>query len=199
MTQIALFHSVLGLRPGMYDAARRFTEAGHEVLLVDQYDGEVFDAYSGAAAFAEKIGFPELMSRALAATAGLADGFIPAGFSNGAGMAEYVATHRAVGGALLFAGAISLSWIGDPPWPAGVPAQIHTTVDDPWREQDQIDAFAAAVRTVGGAVEIFDYPGSGHLFTDASMAEEYDEGAAELLWARALGFCAQVEESARKV
>ncbi len=192
MADIALFHSVLGLRPGMYDAARRFTEAGHKVLLVDQYDGEVFDDYEDAAAFAEKIGFPELMGRALTATAGLADGFVSAGFSNGAGMAQFVATQRPVGGVLMFAGAVSMEYFEGAAWPAGVPAQIHTTARDPWREQAGIDSVVACVQTAGGSVEAFDYPGAGHLFMDASMAAEYDEAAAELLWERVLAFCAKL-------
>lgn len=192
MAQIALFHSVLGLRPGMYDAARRLTEAGHEVRLVDQYAGEIFDDYDEALAFAESIGMRELMARALAATEDLDDGFVVAGFSNGAGMAEFIATRCPVGGALLFAGAMSLHFVGATAWPAGIPAQVHTTLDDPWREQDQIDEFAASVRAAGGSVEIFDYPGHGHLFTDASMAQEYDETTSELLWTRVLDFCAGI-------
>ena len=43
MAHIALFHGILGVRPGELDAARRFTEAGHEVRVIDQYEGEVFD------------------------------------------------------------------------------------------------------------------------------------------------------------
>jgi dienelactone hydrolase len=62
-------------------------------------------------------------------------------------------------------------------------------VCDPWREQDEIDAFAAAVRAAGAPVELFDYRGSGHLFTDPSLPDEYDEPAAELFWKRALEFC----------
>ena len=41
----------------------------------------------------------------------------------------------------------------------------------------------------GGPVEIFDYPGTGHLFTDPSLPAEYDEHATSLLWERALAFC----------
>jgi hypothetical protein len=40
------------------------------------------------------------------------------------------------------------------------------------------------------AVEMFDYPGEGPLFTDSSLAAEYDPQAAELLWSRVLPFCA---------
>lgn len=41
----------------------------------------------------------------------------------------------------------------------------------------------------GASAQVFDYPGSGHLFTDPSIPGEYDEQAAALLWHRALAFC----------
>ncbi len=192
MADIALFHSVLGLRAGVLDAARRFTEAGHNVLVVDQYDGEVFDDYEPAMAFAEAIGYPELMARALTAVASLPDGFVVAGFSNGGVMATYVATQRRVSGVLLFSGAAQLEWVGAQAWPAGVPAQLHDADGDPYREQETVDAVAAAVRAAGGDVEVFAYPGDGHLFTDATLPAEYDEKSAELLWERALAFCGRV-------
>ena len=189
MTDIALFHSVLGVRPGVADAADRFRTAGHDVLVVDQYEGRVFDDYDEAAEFAEAIGYPALMGRAAEAVEGLPDGFITAGFSNGGGMAEYVATVRQVAGVLMFSGALPLDMIGVDSWPPGVPAQIHYTLQDPYRNQEWIDAVAAQVRSAGASVDVFDYPGAGHLFTDASLPSEYDELAADLLWSRVLPFC----------
>lgn len=44
MAAIALFHSVLGVRPGVRDAAARLRARGHEVLVVDQYNGRSFDS-----------------------------------------------------------------------------------------------------------------------------------------------------------
>ena len=79
MTQIALFHSVLGVRPGVIDAAERLRAAGHEVEVVDQYGGRVFDDYDEASAHAETIGYPVLMDRAVAAVEHLRDGFVAAG------------------------------------------------------------------------------------------------------------------------
>src|SRR5918997_2099327 len=87
MTTIALFHSVLGVRPGVLDAADRLRSAGHDVRVVDQYDGQVFDDYAEAGALVERVGFPALMAAALDAVADLPDGFVAAGFSNGSGMA----------------------------------------------------------------------------------------------------------------
>jgi len=190
MTHIALFHSVLGVRPGVAAAADRFRAAGHEVLVVDQYEGRVFDDYDEAGEFAEAIGYPSLMRRAAEAVQGLSDGFIAAGFSNGGGMAEFVATVRPVRGVLMLSGALDLGVIGVEAWPAGVPAQIHYTTEDPFRNQAEIDAVAAQITAAGASVEIFDYAGTGHLFTDESLPAEYDQVAADLLWSRVLPFCA---------
>lgn len=190
MTDIALFHSVLGVRPGILEAADRLRAEGHDLVVVDQYDGRVFDTYAEAGEFVESIGFPRLMEIAEEAVAGIPDGFVAAGFSNGGGMAEFVATRRSVRGVLMLSGALDLAMIGVEAWPNAVPAQSHYTVDDPFRSQDGIDAVAAQVNDAGGSVEIFDYPGAGHLFTDPSLPDEFDAQAAELLWSRVLPFCA---------
>lgn len=188
MPQVALFHSVLGVRPGVDDAAKRLRAAGHEVLVVDQYDGRMFDDYDEAGAYVESIGFPKLMRRAVAAVQGLSDGFVAAGFSNGGGMAEHVATQRPVAGVLMLSGALPIELAGADAWPAGVPAQIHYTTGDPFRRQDWIDSVAASVGAADAPLEQFDYPGNGHLFTDPSLPAEYQPDEAALLWRRVLAF-----------
>ncbi len=188
MTSIALFHSVLGVRAGIRDAAAVLSAAGHDVRIVDQYDGRVFDDYPEAGEFAESIGYPNLMQAAVDAVSDLADGFVVAGFSNGGGMAEFVATHRRVAGVLMLSGALALDRMGADHWPVGVPAQIHYTLEDPFRNQAGIDSVIASVRSAGAAIEMFDYRGAGHLFTDTTMAAEYDAAATELLWSRVLAF-----------
>lgn len=40
MVHIALFHSVLGVRPGIIEVADRLRANGHDLLVVDQYDGQ---------------------------------------------------------------------------------------------------------------------------------------------------------------
>lgn len=192
MTRIALFHSVLGVRPGVEANAEMLRSHGHEVVVVDQYDGRVFDDYEPAMAYMEGLGFPALMGKALEAAAGLPSPLVTMGYSNGGGMAEYVAVNRpGVVGVVLLAAALDLAHI-DSTWPTGVPVQIHTTVDDPWREQEGIDAVSASVAAAGGAVEVFDYPGSGHLFTDPSKADEFQPAEADLAWSRVLDLLARV-------
>ncbi len=190
MSEIALFHSVLGVRPGVQEAARRLRAAGHRVRVVDQYEGRVFADYAVAGEYAEGLGYPLLMQRAQEAVADLPDGFLAAGFSNGAGMAEFVAFRRRLSGVLMLSGALPLEMLGADAWPPGTPAQIHYTREDPFRRQEGIDTLAATIRAAGASLQMFDYPGSGHLFTDPSLPEEYDADAAELLWRRVLDFCA---------
>jgi dienelactone hydrolase len=189
MSHIALFHSSLGVRPGITDAAQRLRADGHHVLVVDQYDGQVFDDYDDADGYVDQIGFPELMRRAVQAVQDLPDGFVAAGFSNGGGMAEYVATQRRCGGVLMISGALPVQMLGVDSWPAAVPAQIHYSSHDPRRRQEWIAALLAEISDAGGSAETFDYPGNGHLFTDTSRPHEYNEQATALLWDRALRFC----------
>ena len=192
MTTIALFHSALGVRPGVLDAADRLRAGGHHVQVVDQYGGRVFDDYTEAGAYVEQVGFPALMATELEAVAGLPDGFVTAGFSNGAGMAEFVALQGRCSGVLMVSGALPLAMLGASAWPPGVPVQLHAAEADPMRHQEWNDAFLADVRASGAPVDVFDYPVSGHLFTDPSLPAEYDAAATELLWERALSFCAAV-------
>jgi dienelactone hydrolase len=51
--------------------------------------------------------------------------------------------------------------------------------------------FVGQVQVAGADVEVYDYPAGGHLFTDPSKADEYDEAGAELFFQRALEFCAK--------
>lgn len=185
---VALFHSVLGIREGVLEGADRLRRAGHEVTVIDQYDGRVFDSYDEASEFADALGWGPLMASAVAGVRDLPDDLVVAGFSNGGGMAEYVASQRSVRGLLMFAAAVPPEVIGIETWPHGVDGQIHYTTGDEYREQSEIDAVVASAAASGATIEVFDYPGSGHLFTDRTLAEEFDPESTELLWERVLAF-----------
>jgi len=193
MAIVAIFHSALGVRPGLVEFAGKLKRPGREVHVIDQYDGQVFDDYEEAGAYVEEVGFPDLMVKAIQGVADRPDGFVAIGFSNGAGMAEFVAANRPVSGVVMASGALPLETIGIT-WPQGVPAQIHSTVDDPRRDQDAIDSVKQAVEEAGGTVEVFDYPGSGHLFADSSMADEYQPAEAELMLSRIKDFLDEIDQ-----
>ena len=195
MTTVALFHSVLGVRQGELDAVHRLQAEGHSVLLPDLYDGPVFDTYEPAMAWAEELGIELLFERGLAAVADLPDGFVVGGFSQGSNIAGYVATRRRVSGVLQLSGLNLLEWFGtDAVWPAGVDSQAHQTIGDPYRENEITQQAVRDVTAAGGTLELFDYPGTGHLFTDPTLLDEYDAVATELLWSRVLPFIRSRDE-----
>lgn len=191
VSTIALFHSVLGVRPGIHDAADRLRTAGHDVHVIDQYDGRVFDDYDEADAFARSIGFPALMAEAADAVGDLSDGFVAMGFSNGAGMATHIAVSRRIRAAVLCSGALPLEMIGASAWPRGVPAQLHYAVHDPFRTDASVASVLRSVSEAGGIAEYVQYPGGGHLFTDESLPDEYDANASTALWTNVLRFIDQ--------
>jgi dienelactone hydrolase len=192
MTTVVLFHPVLGIRRGTRDAAERLRAAGHEVVVPDIFEGRTFEDYPPAMSYAwEELGAAEMTRRASVSVADVPDGFVTAGFSLGCVLAAHVATQRPVSGVVWMSGAIPVSMFDDGrTWPAGVPVQTHSTLEDPWREQEEIDNAVRDVEAGGGTIEVFDYPGSGHLFSDESLPAEYDAEAAELMWSRVLPFVA---------
>lgn len=189
---VAIFPSVLGVRQGTHDAADEFRNAGHEVHIIDIFEGRTFDDYPPAMAFAwEELGQADMLRRALAGVSGLSDGFVPTGFSLGCMLAAYVATQRPVSGVVMIAGAIPVSLMGEQ-WPVGVPAQTHSMLGDPWREQAEIDQTLRDIEAARSHIDVFDYPGSGHLFSDPTLPEEYDAEATRIMWGRVLPFVASL-------
>lgn len=136
-TTVALFHSVLGIDEGILLASERLQAAGYSVHIVDQYEGRVFDDYPEADEFAQSLGFPFLMQRALDAVADLPDGFAAMGFSNGGGMATYVACNRHVERLVLCSAALPLHMLSIQHWPTGMPVQVHYTLNDPFKMEGQ--------------------------------------------------------------
>lgn len=203
MVDIVLFHSVLGVRQGVTDAADRLRAAGHTVRLPNLYaDGVAFDDYAKAMEYVESIGsFPELLRRTQAAVERLPSDVVYAGFSNGGAAAEYLAAARpGARGALLFSAAIPLDMLlnsfGDEPrsWPSDVPVQVHYATNDPFRqgEEDWVAHLGQSVRASGAAFEFHEYEGAGHLFTDASLPNEYNAEAADQLWRRVIDYLAKL-------
>src|SRR5215216_1680182 len=139
MAEIVLFHSALGLRPGVTAAAYRLRAAGHTVHVPDYYDGEVFDDLDEGLRKCDALGYAEIVRRAREAVAELPAGLIFAGFSLGAVPAELLAASRpGARGALLIHSAIPVEALGEfgvERWPEGVPVQVHYADDDPWVER----------------------------------------------------------------
>jgi dienelactone hydrolase len=196
MAEIVLFHSALGLRPGVTSAADRLRKAGHSVHVPDYYDGEVFDDLDDGLRKRDELGVAEILRRAREAVAGLPAGLVFAGFSLGNDPAELLAAERpGARGALLMHGAVPIeafSEFGVERWPEGVPVQVHYAAEDPWVEAEEVSALGDAVRGAGAIFEEHSYPGSGHLFADPDL-QEYDRVSSEAMWRRALAFLDRVD------
>ena len=186
--EIVLFHSVLGLRPGVLQSADRLREAGHIVHTPDLFDGQVFSDNATAAMSLRAIGFDRLIERSQDAVSRLPEHLVYAGFSSGGAFAELLAaTRRGARGAILLHAPLLIRDLGWKVWPASVPVQVHFAQGDPLRNQQVIDAFAARVRKSSASLQQYDYACSGHLFADPDLPA-YDAAASNVMWERVLEF-----------
>jgi dienelactone hydrolase len=187
MAEVLLFHHAHGLTSGVRDFAERLRRAGHTVHVPDLYGGQVFDDLDDGLAYAQEVGFGSILERGRVCAAGLSDDLVYAGFSLGVLPAQLLAqTRPGAKGALLFHSCVPTSEFGGD-WPSGVPVQIHAMdADDFFVAEGDLDAARGLVQATTDA-ELFLYPGSQHLFADASLPS-YDEPATALLTERALSF-----------
>ena len=185
MAEVVLYHHVQGLTDGVRAFADELRDGGHTVHTPDMFGGRTFPTIDDGIAFAREQGFGELVGRGVAAADDLPADVVYAGFSFGAMPAQQLAqTKKGARGALLIYGVAPFTEFGDA-WPADVPVQIHAMEDDAWFVEDLPAAQELADST--DAAELFLYPGSKHLFADASTAD-YDPEAAALLMERVRAF-----------
>jgi dienelactone hydrolase len=181
MAEVVLFHHAQGLTEGVLAFAERLRAGGHQVTVPDLFDGATFGDLEEGVAHAEAIGFEEVIARGVAAVTDLPDALVYGGFSMGVLPAqELVRARPGARAALLYEGGAPLSAFGGA-WPDGVPLQIHARPADPWAEVEVLEGLAHAVP---GAT-LHRYPGSAHLFTDASLGA-YDPAATDRVIERTL-------------
>jgi dienelactone hydrolase len=189
MTTLLLFHHAQGQTTGFLAFADELREAGHTVHAPDLYDGNTFKGLDEGMAYVGQVGFEEILRRGSATAEDLPTDIVYAGFSLGVMPAQSLAQRRpGARGAILYSAAFPTSEFGGP-WPQGVPVQIHMMDADPWAEEDR-PAAEGLVEEAEDA-ELFLYPGSDHLFADASL-DDYDEQAAGLLKERTQAFLLRV-------
>lgn len=184
---IMLFHSSLGLRPGVHAAAERLRAAGHRVHLPDLYDGQTADTVDKALEIKEGIGWEELVRRAVSAAAPHSDGgLVYAGFSLGAAFAQMLAqADEKVRGLVLLSGTYDVEEGAAPL--DGLPVQLHVADPDPYEPDDWLNTWYLHMTRAGADVEVHRYRGAGHLYTDPDLPD-YDEEAAERTWATVQAF-----------
>jgi dienelactone hydrolase len=187
MSHVILFHHALGLTEGVEAFARQLRNAGHSVTLPDLFDGERFSALDEGVAHVDAVGVEGLLNAGADVVGDALSEVVFGGFSLGALVAHKVAQTRpnARGALLYHYGDVPMSVFGDS-WPSTVPVQFHISEDDEWRESGVVEDFVEAVESAA-TVELFEYPGSGHLFTD-STSSEFDPVAARQAIRRTISF-----------
>ncbi|MFJ8750760.1 dienelactone hydrolase family protein [Streptomyces sp. NPDC102441] len=185
---IMLFHSTYGLRPAVHASAERLRAAGHEVRVPDLFEGHTFETVEDGMAFKEQVGKDELLKRAVLAAAPYSDqGLVYAGFSFGASVAQTLALGDAKArGLLLLHGT---SDIAENASVDELPVQLHVADPDVFESPDWLNSWYLQMQRTGADVEVYRYPGAGHLYTDPDLPD-FDQAAADLTWKVALGFLA---------
>ncbi|WP_461031581.1 dienelactone hydrolase family protein [Streptomyces mayteni] len=175
-----LFHSVLGLHPTVGETADRLRSAGHRVFTPDLFDGRTPESVEAGVELKDEIGQDEILRRAIAAAAPHSDaGLVYAGFSLGAWLAQTIAFGDEKARGLLL-----LHGTGEVPDDASVddlPTQLHVADPDAHEPHDWQTVWYLRMREAGADVEVFRYPGAGHLYTHRGTPD-HDAEAAERTW-----------------
>jgi dienelactone hydrolase len=187
MAEVLLFHHAQGQTAGFHAFADDLRRAGHTVHTPDLYDGRTFDTLDEGVAYAQEVGFMEILERGVRTADALPSELVYAGFSLGVLPAQKLAqTRPGARGALLFYSCVPVSEFGTS-WPEDVPVQIHGMDADPiFVGEGDVEAARAIVESTQDA-ELFLYPGDQHYFADSSLPS-YDESATALLTQRVLAF-----------
>ncbi|GGT64711.1 dienelactone hydrolase [Streptomyces lateritius] len=192
---IMLFHSTYGLRPAVEAAALRLRAAGHQVRVPDLFEGQTAQTVEAGMELQKSIGKEELLKRAVLASAPYSErGLVYAGFSFGASVAQTLALgDEKARGLLLLHGT---SDIAESASVDDLPVQLHIADPDPFESHDWLTSWYLRMGKAGADVEVYRYPGAGHLFTDPDLPD-WDEAAAERTWAIALAFLESLEDADR--
>ncbi|MEU0052166.1 dienelactone hydrolase family protein [Streptomyces sp. NPDC006309] len=186
MVHVALFHSVLGLRPADLLAAERLRRAGHEVVTPDLLGGETAATLDQGFRLLGRVGWAAVARRARQTLGGMPDETVLAGVSMGAGVVGEVWPERpAAAGVLLLHATADLPASARP----GLRVQLHAAEPDDFAPPERVAALHRAARERGVDLEVFRYPGAGHCYTDPGLPD-HDPAAAELTWRRVLDFLA---------
>lgn len=190
MTDVLLFHHVLGVTDGIRWFADELRSAGHDVTIADLWDGQTYPSIEAGVAHAQEVGFGNVIERGAALAGELPAGAVVIGMSLGALPAQKVAmTRPGIGGAVLLYSAIPAEEFGGP-WPADVAVQIHIAEEDENLEEGELEgAKALADEAADGA--IFLYPGTAHLIAEKGFAD-FDPESAALILSRTKEFLARV-------
>jgi dienelactone hydrolase len=186
MAEVLLFHHAMGQTTGFDAFAEELRRAGHTVHTPDLFEGRTFGSIDEGIAYAQEVGFGEIIARGERAAESLPSELVYAGFSLGVVPAQKLAqTRPGARGALFLYSCVPASEFGS--WPADVPVQVHGMDADPiFVDEGDLEAARELVGSADDG-EVFLYPGDQHYFADASLPS-YDASATTLLTQRVLGF-----------
>jgi len=185
-----------GLVPHIRSVVERLAVAGFVAMAVDHYRGvetsepdeakKLMMGMQIAAVAADlAAGADYLLSRE--DVTGDSVGSI--GFCMGGGLSLLAPTVGPISSAIAFYPAM--------PWPdyhpdwqqyAGKAALIHKAESDEPHAGPRIAEYADAIRTAGGEISIFDYPGSEHAFFNDDRPEVFHAEHAQVAWQRSIDF-----------
>ena len=184
MGDVALFHSVLGLREVEMVAARRMEAAGHRVVVPDLYAGHVADTLEDGFELMNMVGWETICARARAALDLLPETTVLAGHSMGAGVVAHCWPDRQLcGGVVLLHGLARIPGKVR----SGVPVTVHVADPDRFAMPEEVVEWTATATRAGLRAEVFSYPNAGHFFTDQALSD-YDAEASGRTWQRVLHF-----------
>ena len=181
MSHVVLYHHALGVTSGVEAFAGELRSAGHIVTVPDLFDGATYTSLDEGVAHIDSVGVQTLLDTGVSLAAEYPSEVVFGGFSLGALVAHKLAQTRpnAKGALLYHYGDVPMDLFGES-WPTAVPVQFHISEHDKWREPGVVEGFVAAVEPVA-SVQLFEYPGSAHLFTDSTSDEfDPDPGSAAL-------------------
>jgi dienelactone hydrolase len=184
VASVVLFHSVYGRRPAVVTAVDQLREAGHTVIAPDLYAGQVTETVDEGFALCDRIGWPAILGRARLALAAMPDETVLAGLSMGAAVAAALLGERPRTAGLLLLHNTGGETAAVRPELA---VQLHIADPDTYQAAAEVATWGQSMTDAGAAVQVFRYPGAGHLFTDPSLPDHDGPGAA-LAWQRSLTF-----------
>lgn len=184
MAHVALFHSVLGLRPVELLAAERLRRAGHDVIAPDLFGGLVATTLVEGFELVKRVGWDAVMQRARLALEGMPQEAVLVGVSMGTGVVSGLWPERTATAGILLLHATAEVPVGSRP---GLGIQLHAADPDPFAPSESIAALEMTAKGSAAALEIFRYPDVGHFYTDPA-SPDHDAAASELTWARVLEF-----------
>ena len=191
MTEVLLFHHVLGLTPGVHAIADALRDAGHTVHTPDFFEGRTFGSLDDGFAALKAKG-PDAQDVWADKVAGaLPADIVYAGISLGVMPAQRLAqTRTGARGAVFLESCAPVSAFGEA-WLASVPVQVHGMDADPFfaGEGDVDNARELVAQADDG--ELFVYSGDAHLFTDSSLPSS-DPAATASVLSRMLAFLGRV-------